>query len=61
MSEFENRLAAGHESLDVSELIALASDKISFEKACRFIDCGICEMWQGAHGLAAPDQENTSV
>jgi hypothetical protein len=49
MSEYESQSAvASDEELSVSNLIKSASKKLSFEKAGRFIDRGIREMWPSA-------------
>lgn len=49
MSEYESHsAAASDEELSVSNLIKTASNKLSLEKACRYIDRGIREMWPSA-------------
>ena len=52
MSEVENHAAASEDgSLNISKLISSASHKISWERACRFIDRGIREMWPSGTGV----------
>jgi hypothetical protein len=52
MSEIENHAAASEDgSLNISKLISSASHRISLERACRFIDRGIREMWPSEAGV----------
>jgi hypothetical protein len=49
MSEYQSdSTEAGDEPAGIFDLIQCASNKLSLEKACRYVDRGIREMWPSA-------------